>query len=191
MTSNRRDDDQYESYAGPPPAPPTAPQAQGRHERPSLPAPYGADKPSSNPRKKSLIKRFRGAIIFAILGVILLGIGLKLLPSRSLPPISPYNTVDITSPVPVTTVQYSVEQTSPNIAQVSISLKYFVQSNGSQQTIPPPRQDAIVSMTLPPGFHFLTCPPPSCIYTKPLNAYALGLVAPFTEMPVPFHDEWK
>lgn len=134
------------------------------HEQLPSPTRHEAHKPSAS-REKSLVKRFRTAIIFMILGIVLLGIGLKLLPSGSQTPTSIFDQITVRSLVPISVIDYGVTQATPDIAEIKITLINSITPSEAAAFKEPSPISEYVAVLLPAGVHFSTCPNTGCVYS--------------------------
>ena len=186
------------------PAPPggAASSSPGRYQIPSpgpgpLPPadpPYGNQPVSrgnhpADPKlqTRGLRKKLWRPMVLAILGLGLLGIGIKLFPSKSESPTPPYDDVSIRSAAPISTITYGVTQSSPSVDRVKI--RVYLADAGTP--IPPASSAVLITLLLPPGFHFRTCPHIYCSLSlsSAANVYAWSQYAGFKRTTRPFTSE--
>jgi len=110
------------------------------------------------PRSRRLPKKILRPVILAALGGVLFIVALILYPSPSESPTPSYVTIETTSTVSVGIIGYQVSQVTPSIAKVVIEI---ILPTGV--TYPPGEAPVLkLSLYLPPGTAFRTCPSDFC-----------------------------
>jgi hypothetical protein len=143
----------------PPSSPPPSVAHQGQPPQASAPSSSAGHQSSTSGRKLPWRKKYRAAIILAAVGLVLFLVTVWLYPSTTQLPVPPASTLAIEASQPVAIIQYEVDQVSPAIAEMKVTVQLPVNA-----PLPPAGTTTVELVVSPPiGVSFETCPVPACV----------------------------
>lgn len=122
-------------------------------------------------------RKYRTAIVLAVIGLVLFLATIGLYPSTTQLPVPLSSTLAIEASQPVGTITYEVDQVSSAIAEMKVTVQLPVNA-----PIPPAGTTTVELVVAPPiGVSFTTCPAPACI-SEPKGISSEKVLLAFTAL---------